>query len=225
MDLKPFRINEIFFSLQGEGTRTGRPCLFLRLTGCPLRCTYCDTSYAFHEGSPWSMNDLLQEVRHRIGPPSHGPNAPFVEVTGGEPLAHPRTPDLLQALLDEGYEVALETAGSHDLAPVPPAVIKIVDRKTPGSGESHRWLESNLDHLIPHQDELKFVLADANDYAWAKTWCEERHLFERLDVLFSPVWNQLDPRWLAERILADRLPVRFQLQLHKLVWDPLQRGV
>lgn len=219
------KVNEVFLSLQGEGSRAGRPCLFIRLTGCPLRCTYCDTAYAFFEGTMRTQEDLIQEVRRRIGTPGKGPNTPFVELTGGEPLAHPQAPALLQALLDEGYEVALETAGSHDLAPVPTSVVKIVDRKTPGSGEVHRWLESNLDHLIPGQDELKFVLADEADYAWARAWCEARGLFDGLDILFSPVWGRLDARWLAERIIADRLPVRFQLQLHKLVWDPDQRGV
>ena len=150
-----FKVNEVFHSIQGEGARIGRPCLFLRLTGCPLRCVYCDTEYAFFDGTMQELDDLLTEVRQRLGPPSHGPNAPFVELTGGEPLAHPQAPELLQALLDLGYEVALETAGSHDLAPVPREVIKIVDRKTPGSGEGHRWLESNLEHMIPGQDELK----------------------------------------------------------------------
>ncbi|MCE1228956.1 MAG: radical SAM protein [Firmicutes bacterium] len=219
------KVNEIFYSLQGEGTRAGRPCLFIRLTGCPLRCTYCDTAYAFTEGTFMERETLLAETVRRLGPPRPGPNAPFVEVTGGEPLAQGETPRLLQELLDLGYEVALETAGSHDLRPVPPAVVKIVDRKTPGSGEGHRWLESNLEFLIPGQDELKFVLSDEADYHWAKAWCEERGLFQRHDLLFSPVWQRLDPRWLAERMLADGLAARFQLQLHKLIWEPERRGV
>jgi len=221
----PFKVNEIFFSIQGEGSRAGRPCLFIRLTGCPLRCTYCDTAYAFVEGQRRDLDEILAEVQRRIGAPRLGPNAPFVELTGGEPLAHPEAPRLLQAMLDLGYEVALETAGSHDISVVPPHVVKIVDRKTPGSGEVERWLEGNLAHLIPGQDELKFVLTDAADYAWAKAWCEARQLFNHLDILFSPVWGRLDARWLAEQIIADHLPVRFQLQLHKLVWDPNQRGV
>ncbi len=220
-----FKVNEIFFSIQGEGSRAGRPCVFIRLTGCPLRCVYCDTVYAFSEGTPWSLEEILQETQRLIGPAGQGPNTPFVELTGGEPLAHPNAPLLLQALLDLGYEVALETAGSHDLAHVPGRVVKIVDRKTPGSGEEPRWLESNLDHLIPGQDELKFVLSSEEDYRWAKAWCEAKGVLERIDVLFSPVWGRLDAAWLAERIVADRLPVRFQLQLHKLVWDPNKRGV
>jgi 7-carboxy-7-deazaguanine synthase len=149
-----FKVNEVFHSIQGEGARIGRPCLFIRLTGCPLRCTYCDTEYAFFAGGMRELDDLLLEVRRRLGPPRNGPNAPFVELTGGEPLAHPQAPELLRTLLGLGYEVALETAGSHDLAPVPRDVIKIVDRKTPGSGEVDRWLEANLDHMVPGQDEL-----------------------------------------------------------------------
>ena len=220
-----FKVNEIFFSIQGEGSRAGRPCLFIRLTGCPHRCTYCDTAYAFHEGELRELDEILAEVGRRLGPPLAGPNAPFVELTGGEPLAHPGAPALLEALLALGYEVALETAGSQDLAPVPRAVVKIVDRKTPGSGEVDQWLEANLTHLVPGQDELKFVLCDEADYAWASAWCRARPVLEQLDVLFSPVWGRLDPTWLAERIIADHLPVRFQLQLHKLLWGPDRRGV
>lgn len=220
-----FKVNEVFHSIQGEGVRAGRPCLFIRLTGCPLRCTYCDTEYAFFEGRFRDLDDLYAEVKRVLGPPAQGPNAPFVELTGGEPLANPNAPVLLQGLLDLGYEVALETAGSHDLAAVPRAVVKIVDRKTPGSGEEARWLESNLDHLVPGQDELKFVLTDEADYLWAKAWCKERGVWHRVTVLFSPVWGKLDPTWLAERIVADGIPVRFQLQLHKVVWGADRTGV
>jgi 7-carboxy-7-deazaguanine synthase len=220
-----FKVNEIFNSIQGEGSRAGRPCLFIRLTGCPLRCRYCDTAYAFYEGEFQELEAILAQVRTTLGPPGRGPNAPFVELTGGEPLAHPDAPALLSALLDLGYEVALETAGSHELAAIDPRVVKIVDRKTPGSGETHRWLETNLDHMVPGQDELKFVLCDAADYAWAKAWCEEKGVLDRFDVLFSPVWGSLDPAWLAEKIVEDGLPVRFQLQLHKLVWGAETRGV
>jgi 7-carboxy-7-deazaguanine synthase len=154
-----------------------------------------------------------------------GPGAPFVELTGGEPLAHPGAPALLEALLGLGHQVALETAGSHDLAAVPRRVVKIVDRKTPGSGEEPRWLESNLEHMVSGQDELKFVLNGREDYAWAKAWCQARDVLGRLEVLFSPVWGALDPAWLAEQIVQDHLPVRFQLQLHKLVWGAERRGV
>lgn len=225
MGLTRMKVNEIFLSLQGEGTRAGRPCLFIRLTGCPLRCVYCDTEYAFHAGSFMDGEAILDEVRRRLGPPRPGPQAPFVEVTGGEPLALPGTPALLEALLGLGHEVALETAGSHDLAPVPPAVVKLVDRKTPASGEGHRWLESNLDHMVPGQDELKLVLAAASDYAWARDWCAERRAWDRFTVLFSPAWGAVDPAWLAARVLEDGLPVRVQLQLHKVIWGPDRTGV
>ena len=220
-----FKVNEIFYSIQGEGSRAGRPCLFIRLTGCPHRCVYCDTTYAFHEGELTELDTLLAETRARLGPPMAGPNAPFVELTGGEPLAHPGAPALLAALGGLGYEVALETAGSHDLSVVPASVVKIVDRKTPGSGEQAQWLESNLDYMVSGQDELKFVLCGEDDYRWAKAWCEARDVLGRLDVLFSPVWGGLDATWLAEQIVRDNLPVRFQLQLHKLLWGPDRRGV
>jgi len=220
-----FKVNEIFKSIQGEGSRAGRPCLFIRLTGCPLRCTYCDTTYAFIEGESQELEEILAQVTRSIGPPVKGPNAPFVELTGGEPLAHPGSPELLKALLDLGYEVALETAGSHDISLVDPRVVKIVDRKTPGSGESHRWLESNIKHLVPGQDELKFVLTSPEDYEWARAWCLEKGILDRIDALFSPVWGSLDAAWLAEKIVEDGLPVRFQLQLHKLVWGAEKRGV
>ena len=219
------KVHEVFHSIQGEGARAGRPCLFIRLTGCPLRCVYCDTEHAFYEGGFREMDDLVAEVARRLGPPRLGPSAPFIELTGGEPLAHPQAPDLLKALLGLGHEVALETAGSHDLAPVPRKVIKIVDRKTPGSGEVHRWLESNLDHMVPGQDELKLVLCDAADYAWARDWCAERVVWDRFEVIFSPVWGRLEPSWLAERVVADGLPVRVQVQLHKVLWGPERKGV
>jgi len=220
-----YKVNEIFHSIQGEGTRAGRSCLFIRLTGCPLRCRYCDTGYAFYEGTFMETEEILSEVIQTLGSSRRGPGAPFVELTGGEPLAHPGAPELLTALLGTGFEVALETAGSHDLAPIPREVVKIVDRKTPGSGESNRWLESNLGFLVPGQDELKFVLTDEADYAWAKAWCAERAIWDHLAILFSPVWGSLDPAWLAERIVADGLPVRLQMQLHKLVWGPGRNGV
>ncbi|HLO68270.1 MAG TPA: radical SAM protein [Holophaga sp.] len=220
-----FKVNEIFHSIQGEGSRAGRPCVFIRLTGCPLRCVYCDTAYAFHEGGFMELEAILARVRELAGPPAKGPNAPFVELTGGEPLAHPEAPALLSALLDLGYEVALETAGSHDVGRVDPRVVKIVDRKTPGSGEAARWLDTNLERMVPGQDELKLVLTSEADYAWARDWCREKGVLERFDVLFSPAWGSLDLAWLAERIVADGLPVRFQIQLHKVVWGADRTGV
>ena len=220
-----FKVNEIFYSVQGEGSRAGRPCAFIRLTGCPLRCVYCDTTYAFQEGERMDQETILAKVQQLLGPPMAGPNAPFVELTGGEPLAQREAPALLAALLALGYEVALETAGSQDLREVPASVVKIVDRKTPGSGQERDWLESNLEHMVSGQDELKFVLCGRDDYEWAKAWCRERDVLDRLDVLFSPVWGALDPTWLAEQIVRDHLPVRFQLQLHKLLWGPERRGV
>lgn len=220
-----FKVNEIFHSIQGEGTRAGRACVFVRLTGCPLRCVYCDTEYAFFQGAFMELEEIVEAVKLRLGPPQKGPDAPFVELTGGEPLALPDAPELLRALNALGCEVALETAGSHDIARVPRNVIKIVDRKTPASGEGHRWLESNLDHMVPGQDELKFVLMDEADYEWSKAWCAERKVWDRFSILFSPVHGGLDPAWLAERIVADRIPVRFQMQLHKLIWGSGRSGV
>jgi 7-carboxy-7-deazaguanine synthase len=220
-----FKVNEIFYSIQGEGSRAGRPCAFVRLTGCPLRCGYCDTVYAYNDGHFMETGAILDRVRGLMGPSRPGPMAPFVELTGGEPLAHREAPALLEALQGLGVEVALETAGSHDLAPVPRGVVKIVDRKTPGSGEAGSWLPSNLDHMVPGRDELKFVLTGREDYAWARDWCRTHGVLDRLEVLFSPAWGRLDPAWLAEAILADNLPVRFQLQMHKLVWGPDRTGV
>lgn len=220
-----FKINEIFKSIQGEGTRAGRTCVFVRLTGCPLRCVYCDTEYAFFDGHFMEMEAIVTDVSQRLGQLRRGPDAPFVELTGGEPLAIPGAPELMLALRSLGCEVALETSGSHDIAPVPQDVIKIVDRKTPASGEGHRWLESNLDHMVPGQDELKFVIMNKSDYEWSKAWCEKHNVCDKYTVLFSPVHGDLDPVWLAESILKDALPVRFQMQLHKLIWGADRTGV
>ena len=220
-----FKVNEIFHSIQGEGTRAGRACVFVRLTGCPLRCVYCDTEYAFFDGAFMELQEIVADVRQRLGPPRKGPDAPFVELTGGEPLAIQGAPELLRALQSLGCEVAVETAGSHDIALVPRDVIKIVDRKTPASGEGHRWLESNLGYMVPRQDELKFVIMNEADYEWSKAWCAERKVWDRHTVLFSPVQGVLDPAWLAEAILKDALPVRFQMQLHKLIWGAERTGV
>jgi 7-carboxy-7-deazaguanine synthase len=203
------RVTEIFHSLQGETSRSGLPTVFIRLTGCPLRCGYCDTAYAFHGGESLALEDIL----HRVA--GHG--ARYVTLTGGEPLAQKHALTLLQRLADAGYSVSLETSGALDVAAVDPRVSKILDLKTPGSGESARNLWSNLQHLTPH-DEIKFVLCDEQDYLWARGQLQAHRLELRCPVLMSPVHGRLDPRQLAEWILRDRLPVRFQMQLHKQLW-------
>jgi 7-carboxy-7-deazaguanine synthase len=203
------RINEIFHSLQGETSRVGLPTVFVRLTGCPLRCGWCDTAYAFHEGDMRSVDEVLAVVA------KHG--TPYVCVTGGEPLAQKTCLDLLRRLCDIGYDVSLETSGALDIGPVDARVSRIVDFKAPGSGEVDRNLWSNVAHLS-HHDEVKFVLADRADYEWACGVVDTHMLAARCPVLMSPVHGELEPRQLAEWILADRLPVRMQLQLHKLLW-------
>jgi 7-carboxy-7-deazaguanine synthase len=203
------RISEIFHSIQGEADASGWPTVFVRLTGCPLRCVWCDTEYAFHGGQWRDIDGIVREVA--------GYGARHVCVTGGEPLAQKRCLVLLQRLCDAAFEVSLETSGALDVAGVDPRVRKVVDLKAPGSGESARNLWSNLDHLLPH-DQLKIVIADRADYEWARSVLSERALAERCQVLFSPVAGKLAPRDLAEWILADRLQVRFQMQLHKLLW-------
>lgn len=203
------RVTEVFFSLQGEASRVGLPTVFVRLTGCPLRCSYCDSPYAFQGGVWMSLPDIIAEVGKY--PTRH------VTVTGGEPLAQRDCQKLLVRLCDLGYDVSLETSGALDIAGVDARVARIVDIKTPGSGESGRMLWSNLDVLTP-RDEVKFVLCDAADYAWARQLVEERRLYERAAVLFSPAWGQIEARALAEWLLRDGLPVRMQLQMHKLLW-------
>lgn len=203
------RVTEIFLSLQGETSRMGLPTVFVRLTGCPLRCGYCDTAYAFHGGESLSLAVILAEVAR------HG--ARHVTVTGGEPLAQGGCRDLLRALADGGYSVSLETSGALDISGVDPRVSRIVDIKTPGSGESGKNLWSNLARLTMH-DEIKFVLCDEADYAWARQVVVERALERVCPVLFSPAYRKLEPRALAEWILRDRVPVRMQVQLHKLLW-------
>ncbi|MEZ5558924.1 MAG: 7-carboxy-7-deazaguanine synthase QueE [Pseudomonadales bacterium] len=204
------RITEIFLSLQGETTYAGLPTVFVRLTGCPLRCGYCDTDYAFSGGRLKGLAEILETVA--------GYGVSHVCVTGGEPLAQPGVLALLTALCDAGYRVSLETSGALDIAGVDPRVARILDIKTPGSGEVGRNLWSNLEHLTAH-DQIKFVLCDRADYDWARLKCDELSLTERAgEVLFSPSAGQLDARELAEWIVADRLPVRLQLQLHKILW-------
>ncbi|MBZ0070685.1 MAG: 7-carboxy-7-deazaguanine synthase QueE [Gammaproteobacteria bacterium] len=203
------RITEIFLSLQGESRSVGWPTVFIRLTGCPLRCGYCDTTYAFQGGEWRSLDDVLARtadfgVRH-------------VTVTGGEPLAQKACLPLLTRLCNAGYAVSLETSGALDVARVDPRVVKVMDLKTPGSGEVERNRYCNLEHLNP-RDQIKFVLCDRADYDWARGQLEKYELPEICEVLFSPVQGRLAPRELADWIVADRLPVRFQIQLHKYLW-------
>jgi len=203
------RITEIFYSLQGETRTVGLPTVFVRLTGCPLRCQYCDTAYAFQGGDWWDIPAILAEVKKY---PVH-----YVTVTGGEPLAQKTCLVLLSTLCDAGYEVSLETSGALDVAMVDPRVVKVVDLKTPGSGEMHRNLWSNLSHLLPH-DQIKFVICDPPDYEWAKERIKEYKLADICQILFSPSYQQLRAGQLADWILHDQLPVRMQIQLHKVLW-------
>lgn len=203
------RVSEIFYSLQGESTRAGLPTVFVRLTGCPLRCSWCDTGYAFSGGETLPLDAILERIA------AFG--CPTVCVTGGEPLAQANCLALLTALCDTGYSVSLETSGALDISAVNPRVARIVDLKAPGSGESAKNHWENLDLLRPN-DEIKIVLASRADYDWAKSVLGERRLAEKCPVLFSPVWDALPPAQLAGWILQDRLPVRFQLQLHKILW-------
>lgn len=204
------RITEIFASIQGESTWVGLPTVFVRLTGCPLRCSWCDTAYAFTGGENRSLDEVLAEVaRHGLK---------HVCVTGGEPLSQKGCLPLLSALCDAGYAVSLETSGALDIGAVDPRVSRIMDLKAPGSGEVERNLYDNIAHLKA-DDEVKIVLANADDYAWAKQQIATHRLAERCTVLLSPVAGELDPAQLAEWIVRDRLPVRFQLQLHKILWN------
>ena len=210
------RVNEIFHSIQGESGHAGLPCVFVRLTGCNLRCRWCDTEYAFHEGQELSVAEVLAEVDR------HG--CPLVEITGGEPLLQEDAPELMARLLERGHQVLLETGGSLPIESVPDGVVRIVDIKCPASGEVERNRWENVDHLKA-TDELKFVIADRTDYEWAARQIRERDLTRRCAVLFSPVHDELDPGELAGWVLADRLPVRVQVQLHKILWPGVTRGV
>ncbi|HET7618084.1 MAG TPA: radical SAM protein [Vicinamibacterales bacterium] len=210
-------VNEIFHSIQGESTHAGRPCVFVRLTACNLRCSWCDTPYAFHEGQKMTVDEVLDRVR------AYG--CGVVEVTGGEPLLQQDVYPLMERLLADGREVLLETGGHMSVAAVPAGVARIIDVKCPGSGEAEKMDWSNLDRLTP-RDEVKFVLRDRADYEYARDVVARYDLPARCAaVLFSPVHGVLEPRLLAEWILADRLPVRLQLQVHKYVWDAQTRGV
>jgi 7-carboxy-7-deazaguanine synthase len=204
------RITEIFHSLQGETSTTGLPTVFVRLTGCPLRCGYCDTAYAFEGGSKMALSEIMSTVEEY--------GAKYVTVTGGEPLAQPQCIELLKNLCDQGYRVSLETSGAMPIAEVDKRVFKIVDLKTPGSGEVAKNLYGNIDYLLPH-DEVKFVICDRQDYDWTCMKVDELGLQGRVaEILFSPSQGQLSPKQLAEWILGDKLNVRMQLQTHKYIW-------
>jgi 7-carboxy-7-deazaguanine synthase len=216
------RVTEIFHSIQGESTWAGLPCTFIRLTGCPLRCVWCDTAYSFHGGELMSLDDIITRTE-QIG-------TKLVEITGGEPLIHRNAFVLAERLLDRGFTVLIETSGAIDIAPLDPRTHRIMDLKCPGSGEESRNLWSNLDHLTAH-DEVKFVIAGRGDYEWARDVIHRHGLAERVAggtlraLLFSPVWSSMDFRELAEWVLADRLPVRYQIQLHKIIWGANVPGV
>jgi 7-carboxy-7-deazaguanine synthase len=210
------KVNEIFYSIQGESTHAGRPCVFVRLTYCHLRCDFCDSEYAFYEGTERSLEEIVGLVD------SYG--CKLVEVTGGEPLIQRETTALLQQLLDRGYEVLLETSGAWPVEDVPAGVKIIMDLKTPGSGMGHRNRWENLRHLDA-DDEIKFVICDRADFDWAKSVIEEHGLAARHTVLMSPSFHQLDAQRLAEWILEEGVPVRMQLQIHKFIWSPTTRGV
>jgi 7-carboxy-7-deazaguanine synthase len=223
-------ITEIFKSIQGEGTRAGLPCIFVRLTGCNLRCTWCDTAYAFHGGTKHTVDGVLDAVRSLAG--TGDTRIPLIEITGGEPLLQPETPALAEKLLAENYTVMIETSGERIVGVLPREVIKIVDVKCPDSGEPDTFDMANLDAVGP-KDEIKFVIASRRDYDFALDFTRRHRLAERVhQVLFSPVFADPEGRWpglnardLAEWILADGLPVRLGLQLHKFIWDPAMKGV
>jgi 7-carboxy-7-deazaguanine synthase len=214
---KTLTINEIYHSIQGESTWVGRPCVFVRLTFCNLRCNYCDTEYAFYEGKKRTLDEILEAVA------TFG--CPLVEITGGEPLLQKNVLPLMTMLCDSRYTVLLETSGAHAISKVDPRVHRIMDLKTPGSGEVDKNLWSNIDHLTL-RDEVKFVMGTREDYEWA---CEKVRRFDLASrcqaVLFSPIFGRIDPRQIVEWILEDKLNVRFQLQMHKFIWSPAQRSV
>jgi len=210
------RVTEIYASIQGESTHAGKPCVFVRLTGCNLRCGWCDSAYTFHGGTPRRIAEVASEA--------HGYGIPTILVTGGEPLIQPNTLVLLQELLDLGHEVLLETSGSLPIAEVPHGVHVVMDLKPPGSGEVAANLWENVERLEA-KDEVKFVLASREDYEWSRDTTRRHHLADRCTVLFSPAWGMVDPADLAAWILEDGLPVRLNLQIHKLIWGPEAKGV
>jgi 7-carboxy-7-deazaguanine synthase len=212
----PLKVNEIFKSIQGESWFAGLPCVFVRLTGCNLRCTYCDTAYAYDEGEELSVEEVLERVAAY--------NCPMVEITGGEPLLQEETPKLAAALLQKARAILVETNGTLDIDVLPKGIVRIVDMKCPDSGECGRMLWENMGRLVK-TDEVKFVLQSRRDYEWAKALVAEHQLLRRCMVLFSPAFGVLEPRVLAGWILEDNLAVRLNLQLHKYIWTPEERGV
>ena len=214
---KTLTINEIYHSIQGESTWAGWPCVFVRLTFCDLRCNYCDTEYAFYEGIKRSLSEILDAVAAY--------QCALVEITGGEPLLQKNVFPLMSMLCDSGYTVLLETSGAHNISNVDPRVHRIMDLKTPGSNEVEKNLWSNIDHLNSG-DEVKFVMGSREDYEWSRDKVQRYDLSSRCRaVLFSPIFGRIDPRQIVEWILVDKLNVRFQLQMHKFIWTPTQRGV
>jgi 7-carboxy-7-deazaguanine synthase len=214
---KTLTVNEIYQSIQGESTWAGQRCVFVRLTFCDLRCSYCDTEYAFYEGQKRPVNEIVDVVAKF--------NCPLVELTGGEPLLQKNVLPLMTILCDRGHTVLLETSGAHDISMVDPRVHRIMDLKTPGSGEVDRNLWSNMDHLTD-RDEVKFVMGSREDYEWSRDKVERFSLTNRCRaVLFSPIFGRIEPRQIVDWILEDRLDVRFQLQMHKFIWPPTQRSV
>jgi len=210
-------VNEIYQSIQGESTWAGLRCVFVRLTACDLRCTYCDTTYAFYEGKKRTLGSIMDEVLAL--------DCPLIELTGGEPLLQKNVLPLMAMLCDAGKTVLIETSGAHDISKIDPRVHRIMDLKTPGSGECGRNLWSNIEHLAK-RDEVKFVIGSREDYEWSRAQVEKFALPERVGcVLFSPVFGRIAPREIVEWIVADKLGVRFQLQMHKFIWEPTAKGV
>ncbi|TDI90362.1 MAG: radical SAM protein [Caldithrix sp.] len=210
------QITEIYHSIQGESRFAGLPCVFVRTTGCNLRCVWCDTEYSFYGGQKMSLDEIIKQVESY--------DCKLVEITGGEPLLQKEVPELALRLLSKNQTVLIETSGEQDISVLDKRVIKIMDLKCPGSGESHQNRWENLEHLTP-EDEVKFVIKDRQDYEWSREVIKKHSLENRLRVLFSPVWDNLDLEDLAKWILQDKLNVRYQLQLHKFIWSPETKGV